>query len=538
MNKNIKTIILSSLLATMLFNGCAKSNIDKEDDVVLFEGNNGYQEMSEERIINSPLTKKSMTSFSRSEIIIEENEAELNPSSELLEVVDATTFNNQKLGDIIKILTSNLQDTSVIFEPNVDPNIEVYMRTGKMKLYNLIQQITRNVGYHAYYNSSTNSLHISPYQVRKYRIPAGLFVKKEVDQKLGNSGGAATASIVLNSESPIEAFNKQIDLLGSSNKLINFDRSSGTLFVKEHPIYLKEIDDFVIDFVKDRSRKFIVETAIFDVILTNDRSVGLDLENLTLKGLGSSGLGAVGLSNLGGSGAGMVLNFDKQQYGKVFDPATGQELTPGLNGRSFNIVLNMMKENKNSMLVDKSKTILNNHDVNYIGNGSTINYVESIETNVNESGTTIYVPKTAKAFDGITFVSRVDGFKNKDYIEVSLAPSVKKVTIEKGAGASLGGVIAADLINEDVRETMSTVNIKDGQIIVIGGLIREEDITSEKRNPLLEDFPLVKNLLGTKGTGKVRIETVFIVSVQELHDVEQSYKIPSSQIKPALRDKY
>ena len=79
-------------------------------------------------------------------IIIEENGNEISPSSELLEVVDATTFNNQKLGDIIKILTSNLKDTSVIFEPNVDPNIEVYMRTGKMKLYNLIQQITKNVG--------------------------------------------------------------------------------------------------------------------------------------------------------------------------------------------------------------------------------------------------------------------------------------------------------------------------------------------------------------------------------------------------------
>jgi hypothetical protein len=234
----------------------------------------------------------------------------------------------------------------------------------------------------------------------------------------------------------------------------------------------------------------------------------------------------------------MILNVDKKQYGSVYDPATGEELKPGMNGRSFNVVLNMMKENKNSILVDKSKTILNNHDVNYIGNGSTVNYVESIETNVNESGTTIYVPKTAKAFDGITFVSRVDGFKNKNYIEVSLAPSVKKVTIEKGAGASLGGVIAADLINEDVRETMSTVNIKDGEIIVIGGLIREEDITSEKRNPLLEDIPFVKNLLGTKGSGKVRIETVFIVSVQELHNVEQSYKIPSSQIKPTLQEKY
>lgn len=534
----MKNIVLSSLLAGFLLTGCAKDSVD-EDKVVLFEKqNNDYKEMSEEKIINSPMTKKSMTSFNRSEIIIDENEAEISPSSELLEVVDATTFNNQKLGDIIKILTSGLQDTSIIFEPNVDPNIEVYMRTGKMKLYHLIQQITKNVGYHAYYNHSTNALHISPYQMRKYRIPAGLFVKKEVDQKLGNSGGAATASIMLNSDSPIESFNKQIDLMGSSNKLVNFDRNSGTLLVKEHPIYLGEIDEFVIDFVKDRSRKFIVETAIFDVVLSNDRSVGLDLENLSLNGLGSAGLGALGINNLGGSGAGMVLNFDKKQFGAVFDPATGEALNPGMNGRAFNVVLNMMKENKNSLLIDKSKTILNNHDVNYIGNGSTVNYVESIETNVNESGTTIYVPKTAKAFDGITFVSRVDGFKNKDYIEVSLAPSVKKVTIQKGAGASTGGVIAADLVNEDVRETMSTVNIKDGEIIIIGGLIRSEELSSEKRNPLLEDIPFVRNMLGTKGSGNVRIETVFIVSVQELHDVQQSYKIPSAKMKSTINENY
>ena len=61
------------------------------------------------------------------------------------------------------------------------------------------------------------------------------------------------------------------------------------------------------------------------------------------------------------SAAGMILNVDKKQYGSVYDPTTGEELTPGMNGRSFNVVLNMMKENKNSILVDKSKTILNNH---------------------------------------------------------------------------------------------------------------------------------------------------------------------------------
>src|SRR5574344_382450 len=114
MKFNFKNIVLSTLVASLLFNGCAKNELEKEDKIVLFEGNNGYQEMSEEKIVNAPLTKNSMTSFSKDEIIISGNEEEVSTSSELMEVVDATTFNNQKLGDIIKILTSNLKDTSVI----------------------------------------------------------------------------------------------------------------------------------------------------------------------------------------------------------------------------------------------------------------------------------------------------------------------------------------------------------------------------------------------------------------------------------------
>jgi len=39
----------------------------------------------------------------------------------------------------------------------------------------------------------------------------------------------------------------------------------------------------------------------------------------------------------------MILNVDKKQYGSVYDPKTGEELTPGMNGRSFNVVLNMIK---------------------------------------------------------------------------------------------------------------------------------------------------------------------------------------------------
>ncbi len=532
-NLNYKTLVLSVTAASLLA-GCALkeelSNKKEEDKLVIYESNDGSEEMSEEKIINMEMPKESMTSFKKSDVIIEDIGEDIYPPKELLEVVDATTFNNQKLGDIVKILTSNFKNTSIVYEPNIDPNIQVYMRTGKMKLYHLLQLVAKNAGYHCYYDPNTNALNFSPFQTRKYRVPAGLFVKKTVEQKLGSSEGTSSATIDLNSESPIDAFNNQLKLLGSSDKLINFDRSAGTLIVKEHPIYMNEIDDFVVNFVQDRSRKFIVETAIFDIAITNDREVGLDLANFT-----KAGLNPLNISNLG---TGAVFTLGKSQVGSVYN-ADGSEINFGMNGTSFSTILSMMKKDKNSMLVDKSKTILNNHDVNYIGNGSTLNYIESIEAVVNESGTTTYVPQTAKAFDGITFVSRVDGFKNKDYIEVSLAPAVKNVTIERGGGVAVSGsTIAPDLVNEEVRETMSNVNVRDGEIIVLGGLIREEEVTSESRNPLLENIPILKDMLGTKGTGKVKIETVFVVKVSELHKAEQSYQIPSYKTKGELENRF
>lgn len=528
-------VLALSIIAASLLTGCGiqeKLSIDKKDEVIIYEANDSDKRMSEERIINSKNNKKSMTSFNRSEIILNDISEDAYPPKELMEVVDAINFSNQKLGDIINILTSNLNNVSIVYEPNVDLNLEINIRTGKMKLYHLLKMITKNAGYHAYYDAEHNSFNISPYQTRKYKIPAGIFVKKEVEQNLGNAGGSATASINLNSDNPIEAFNNHINMLGSENKLVNFDRSSGTLFVKEHPIYIKEIDDFVVDFVQDRSRKFIVETAIFDVLVTDNQVLGLDLENLT-----TGGLNPFTITNLTGGGSGAILSYGKKQVGSLFND-DGTEIDYGMNGRAFNAILQMMRDRTNSTLVDKSRTILNNHDVNYIGNGSTVNYVESIETIINESGTTNYVPKTGKAFDGITFVSRVDGFKNKDYIEVSLAPAVKHVTVHKGAGISLNGVIAADLVNEEVRETMSTVNIKDGEIIVIGGLIREEEIENIKSNPLIDKIPLIRDFLGVRGTGTVKIETVFITRVMELHDAEQSYRIPTSNVKGVIDNKF
>ena len=53
-----------------------------------------------------------------------------------------------------------------------------------------------------------------------------------------------------------------------------------------------------------------------------------------------------------------------------------------------------------------------------------------------------------------------------------------------------------------------------------------------------KNIPILKDMLGTKGTGKVKIETVFVVKVSELHKAEQSYQIPSYKVKGEIENKF
>jgi type II secretory pathway component GspD/PulD (secretin) len=63
-----------------------------------------------------------------------------------------------------------------------------------------------------------------------------------------------------------------------------------------------------------------------------------------------------------------------------------------------------------------------------------------------------------------------------------------------------------------VRTIQTTTRVKDGDTIVLGGLIREEDIQSVSKIPLLGDLPILGTLFRSVNVNKTRNEVVLMLS--------------------------
>jgi type II secretory pathway component GspD/PulD (secretin) len=65
-----------------------------------------------------------------------------------------------------------------------------------------------------------------------------------------------------------------------------------------------------------------------------------------------------------------------------------------------------------------------------------------------------------------------------------------------------------------LRIAQSTMNIKSGETIAIGGLIQDSDTISEGGIPILKDLPLIGKLFSRTNKNKRRSEIVFFVTAK------------------------
>lgn len=72
-----------------------------------------------------------------------------------------------------------------------------------------------------------------------------------------------------------------------------------------------------------------------------------------------------------------------------------------------------------------------------------------------------------------------------------------------------------------VRSATSSVTIKSGETIAIGGLIQDQDRKSYGGIPILKDLPIIGRIFGRTDNHKVRSEVVFFVTVREVTEADR-----------------
>jgi type II secretory pathway component GspD/PulD (secretin) len=87
------------------------------------------------------------------------------------------------------------------------------------------------------------------------------------------------------------------------------------------------------------------------------------------------------------------------------------------------------------------------------------------------------------------------------------------ITLRVHPVVSTVSAIVNGLPQTSAREAETTVRVKDGDTLVIGGLIRDEDIRTMSKIPLLGDLPLIGNLFRNELRNHRRTEVMVVLTI-------------------------
>ena len=137
--------------------------------------------------------------------------------------------------------------------------------------------------------------------------------------------------------------------------------------------------------------------------------------------------------------------------------------------------------------------------------GDEVTYVSSVSASSN--GEKTYQTDTKQA--GVQL--RVIGSVSPDgYITLNLHPEVSTIQLQSD------GDITLPIVNR--RFTDHVVRVKDGATIVIGGLIRDDEVYSMSKIPVLGDLPFFGKLFRHKDTSTDHTEVVMFITAKTIKD--------------------
>jgi len=152
----------------------------------------------------------------------------------------------------------------------------------------------------------------------------------------------------------------------------------------------------------------------------------------------------------------------------------------------------LIQDQKAQLLASPSIAVINNREARIII-GEKVPYKERTQTT---TGTT----ETTKFVDVGTTLRVTPSINADGYITMTLHPEVSSVSALLDAGPRI-----------TTREADTMVRVREGETIVIGGLIKQEDNRTQSRTPILGYIPLIGYLFGNRSKDQTQTElAVFI----------------------------
>jgi MSHA biogenesis protein MshL len=326
---------------------------------------------------------------------------------------------------------------------------------------------------------------------------------------------------------------------GAAGRNVVVNPQSGVIVVRAMPNELRGVEQFLKAMQLIVERQVMLEAKIIDVTLRDGTQTGVNWAGFR-DGSTRFGAGVItpgtALQRDGPIGSatnrgpdGSLLPNSVFAGGSAAGIASGLALGAGAAGGLFGLALQTSDfaalitflETQGGVNVLSSPRVatLNNQKA-VLKVGTDDFFVTNVSTTSTVSGNNSTVTPTitvAPFFSGIALdvTPQID---DNNSIILHVHPSVSNV-VEKNKVIDLGtlGVFTLPLASSDVNETDTIVRVTDGNIVAIGGLMRQKSTTERSQVPGVGNMPGIGALFRQRDTGNVKSELVILLKPTIIH---------------------
>lgn len=303
--------------------------------------------------------------------------------------------------------------------------------------------------------------------------------------------------------------------VSASGNLYTIDRHVGLITVHAPRPLHQKLESYINNLKRLLFKQVSIEAKVIEVQLQDNSTIGINWDNV-LKNF--SVTGAVEFGSSGQIWPYIYANEDGTDgtyddgtnHGRIYDP-TRFVSKVSINTANFGVFLNALREQGDARILSNPKLTVMNGQPSLITVGRNVTYIDSIESDLDsDTGIISFTVNTERILSGLGMAITATIMDNNEIV-MNLVPVTSELEepIEYRDIGTLGGTVGLPIVN--VREMSTTVRVKNGEMLVIGGLISNVDETEGNFAPGLGSIPLIRYLFGYEKKTVTKRELIILL---------------------------
>jgi MSHA biogenesis protein MshL len=339
------------------------------------------------------------------------------------------------------------------------------------------------------------------------------------DEKTQTSSTTGTAVLTRNDSDFWKGIETDLVALvkGDEKNSVVINRQSGVVVVRAFPEELRAVSDYLRKTQSTITRQVVLEAKVVEVELNSGFQAGINWTTLVTRGnktatIGSSSPpGGFDANPFSPEGTPITVGPGHPLNSQIIN-ALGGAFTFAFDSTDFNAFIQLLDSQGRTRVLSSPRVSTLHNQKAIIKAGSDEFFVTGVssDTTTGTATTTSLNVELTPFFSGVA-LDVTPQISDDGTVLMHIHPTVSEVS-DQSKRISFGGSTSdLPLAVSQIRESDSVVRAHSGQVIVIGGLMRETRKRSDYKTPGLGDVPLVGNLFKSKRDLSTTVELVLLL---------------------------